>query len=119
MPQIESAQLDALPPVDCPCGQARRWLMDRPEVPFSLHLTSISRAAQPHHHQKTTEVYVVLECSDGAYLEVDQQQVPLQPKTAVLIPPGSVHRLVGQAEILLIAQPKFDTADEFLTLDDR
>lgn len=119
MHQTESVQLDKLPAVDCPCGQARRWLMDRPEIPFSLHLTSISQAARAHHHQKTTEVYVVLECSEGAYLEVDEKVIPLQPKTAVLISPGSVHRLVGQAEILLIAQPKFDPADEFLALDGR
>lgn len=114
MSKVEVIALNQLTPVECPCGQARRALLDQPLVPFSLHLTTISADAKAHFHRETTEVYVVLECQQGAALHVDQQVIPLQPLTAVVLPPGCVHRLVGQAEVLIIAQPKFDPADEFL-----
>ncbi len=106
------AQLDEIPPVDCPCGKARRMLTDQNLVPFSLHLTEINRAAQAHRHQMMTEVYVVLECSEDARLEIDGESISLQPLKMVLIPPKSVHRLIGSAKVLLIATPPFDPRDE-------
>lgn len=111
-PQI--IPLDQLPPVSCPCGVARRALMDSDQVPFSLHLTQINRTAQAHYHQKTTEVYVVVDCEPDAEMEIDRHRYPLRPRMAIVLPPGCVHRLVGKAEVLIIALPKFDVQDEFL-----
>ena len=106
--------LPDFPPIPCPCGQARRSLMDSPQVPFSLHLTEISQHAESHFHRNTTEVYVVLECQPDSYLEIAEQKIALRPLTMVLIPPGASHRLVGEAKVLIVANPKFDVADEFL-----
>lgn len=107
-------QLDEITPVACPCGQARRSLTDQTEIPLSIHLTDIDKTAQSHRHQRTTEVYIVLKCSEDAVLEVDGESIPLQPLKMVVIPPKSIHRLVGTAQILLIANPPFDPADEEL-----
>lgn len=105
--------LKSVPAVPCPCGIARRALADRDDFPATIHLTSISRDAQRHYHRNQTEVYVVLECSEGATIELDGEQHPVQSMTAVLIPPGVRHRAVGEMMVLIICTPKFDPSDEY------
>ena len=110
--QPEIVDLAELPPVSCPCGTARRAFADRPEFPGTVHLTDISQAAQVHYHLEHTEVYVVLECSDDAAIELDGQPHPLRPQMSVLIPPGVRHRAVGEMRVLILCTPNFDPADE-------
>ena len=104
-------QLDELPPIPCPCGQARRGF----DVPgndlATVHLTDISADSRPHYHKKMTEIYVVLE-GEG-YLEADGERIPLKPMTSVMIKPGCVHRAVGNMRIINIPMPPFDPSDEF------
>jgi mannose-6-phosphate isomerase-like protein (cupin superfamily) len=112
MPRFAIAQLDALPAVGCPCGLARRAFGELPEGQATVHLVDIRVDAKTHHHQRTTEIYVVLE-GEGE-LELDGVRVPVKPLTAVYIQPGCRHRAVGRLRLLNIPIPPFDPADEFL-----
>ena len=105
------AQLDALPAVPCPCGQARRAFADVPGAAASVHLVEISADARPHYHKRMTEIYLVLE-GEG-HLELDGERVPVKPMTAVYIKPGCRHRAVGNLKIINIPVPAFDPSDEF------
>ena len=115
------SQLDRLPPVPCPCGQARRAFASddapgggRPAA--SVHLVDISADARAHYHKHMTEIYLVLE-GEG-HLELDGQLVPVRPMTAVYIHPGCRHRAVGKLRIINIPVPAFDPADEWFDEDD-
>ncbi|MDC0295380.1 cupin domain-containing protein [bacterium] len=110
--EAEMIDLTTLPPIDCPCGIARRAFADRPEFPGTVHLTDISRDAREHFHQTHTEVYVILSCSPGAVIELDGIPHKVKPLTAVLIPPGVRHRAVGEMRTLIICNPNFDPTDE-------
>jgi len=112
MPRFAIAQLDALPAVGCPCGQARRAFAELPGALATVHLVDIKADTERHHHQRTTEIYVVLE-GEGE-LELDGVRVPVKPLTAVYIQPGCRHRAVGRLRLLNIPMPPFDPADEFI-----
>ncbi len=110
--------LTSLPAVECPCGIARRAFADREEFPGTVHLTHISRDASEHYHQDHTEVYVILECNDGATIELDGCPHPVRPQTAILIPPGVRHRACGEMTVLILCTPNFDPADEHFDSQD-
>ena len=110
-PSIRIAQLDSIPPVPCPCGQARRAFNDPDNTLATVHLTDISKDSRAHYHKRMTEIYIVLE-GEGV-LEADGQTYPLKPLTAVMIPPGCVHRAIGNLRIINVPMPPFDPSDEF------
>ncbi len=105
---------DEFPPVACPCGRSRRALADAAEFPGTIHRTVITGRARPHYHRRLTETYYILECDADAKMELDGATVAVRPGSLVLIPPGVVHRAVGQMTILNIVFPKFDPADEVM-----
>ena len=105
------AQLDQIPPVSCPCGQARRAFNEPANSLATVHLTEISADSRPHYHKTMTEIYIVLE-GEG-YLEADGERIPLKPMTSVMIWPGCVHRAVGRLKIINVPMPPFDPKDEF------
>ena len=47
------------------------------------------------------------------FLEADGVSYPLKPLTAVMIPPGCIHRAVGNLRLINVPMPPFDPADEF------
>ena len=102
-----------LPGIACPCGTARRGLMDLDSVPYSLHVTQIEAAAKTHFHKRLTETYFILECDEGSCLELDGELVPVFPNLAVVIHPGTRHRALGNMKVLIVASPKFDPSDEW------
>ena len=104
-------QLDQLPAVPCPCGQARRAFASLEDSVASMHLVEISADSRAHYHKKMTEIYVVLE-GEGQ-IELDGQLHAVKPLTAVYIKPGCRHRAVGRLKILNIPVPAFDEADEW------
>ena len=110
-PTLKIAQLDELQAVPCPCGQARRAFHGPDNTLATVHLTDISRDSRPHYHKRMTEIYIVLE-GEGV-LEADGKTYPLRPFTAVMIPPGCVHRAVGNLRIINVPMPPFDPSDEF------
>jgi mannose-6-phosphate isomerase-like protein (cupin superfamily) len=111
MPNYLIAQLDALPPVKCPCGWARRAFADSSGNVASVHVVDIQEDSRTHYHKTMTEIYVVLE-GEGQ-IELDGQQFPLRPMTVVYIRPGCRHRAVGRLRLLNIPVPAFDEADEW------
>ncbi len=110
----EVIDFDAIQPVACPCGLARRSLKDDPTVPFSLHVTEISQDAKAHYHRGITETYFFLECEPDAVMELDGDLIPVKPHMAIVVRPGTRHRAVGKMRVAIIASPKFDPADEWL-----
>lgn len=114
LPQsFEMIDFSELPGTPCPCGTARRGLMDVESVPYSLHLTEISVNAKTHYHKRITETYFILECDEEAALELDGELHPVKPRTAILINPGTRHRAVGKMTVVIVASPKFDPSDEW------
>ncbi|WP_231690991.1 cupin domain-containing protein [Aureliella helgolandensis] len=87
--------------------------MDVESVPYSLHVTEITKNAKVHYHKAITETYFVLECEDDAQMELDGERIPLRPHMAVVIHPKTRHRAVGGMKVLIVASPKFDPADEW------
>ena len=87
--------------------------MDVSTVPYSLHVTEISLDARAHYHKRITETYFILECDDDACIELDGQHLPVQPRTAILIHPGTRHRAIGKMKVVIVASPKFDPSDEW------
>lgn len=101
-----------LPPVVCPCGQARRAFAGADGSPGTLHVTDISVAARTHYHRRLTETYLILECASDAAIELDGRVMPVKPLTAVLIPPGVRHRALGEMRVAIFCHPHFDPTDE-------
>ena len=112
MDQPLVTQLDELEPLPCPCGSTRRGFVRDDNDVVTVHLLEVSEDARAHHHDRLTEVVVVLE-GEG-HLELDGELVPVRPMTAVLIPPGTRHRHVGRFRCLNIPVPAFDPSDEHL-----
>ena len=112
-PRYEIVDYAKLPGIACPCGTARRGLLEVESVPYSLHITQIEAAAKTHYHKCLTETYFILECDTGTCLELDGELVPIVPNMALVIHPGTRHRAIGNMKVLIIASPKFDPADEW------
>ena len=106
------AQLDEVPPVPCPCGQARRAFATPDNQTATLHMVDIKTDSETHYHKKLTEIYLVLE-GEG-HMELDGEVVPVKPMTAIFIKPGCRHRAVGKLRIINIPVPAFDPADEWV-----
>ena len=109
----EVVDFASIPPVDCPCGQARRAFTETADYPATIHRTEISTDARRHYHRVLTETYYILDCQPGAAMELDGQLVPVQAGHCILIRPGVRHRAVGRMTVLIVVLPKFDPADEW------
>jgi quercetin dioxygenase-like cupin family protein len=107
------ADFDAIDPVRCPCGWARRALGDVGGAPASIHRTLIEHDARTHYHREHTEIYYILECGPDAAMELDGAVRPVHVGSVVYIPPGVRHRAVGRMTILNVVVPPFDPADEW------
>jgi mannose-6-phosphate isomerase-like protein (cupin superfamily) len=114
---VTVVDFEQLPPVECPCGWARRAFVDVPDFPATVHVTEISHDARLHYHRRLTEVYYVLECEPDAQLQLDQRRVDLRPGICVMIPPGVRHRAIGKMKVLIVVAPKFDADDEWFDSD--
>jgi mannose-6-phosphate isomerase-like protein (cupin superfamily) len=109
--RFQIARLVDLPPVACPCGQARRAFVDEPEQVASLHLVDISVDARVHYHKRMTEIYYILE-GEGL-IELEGEQHAVRPGDAILIKPLCRHRAVGRLRVLNVPVPAFDPEDEW------
>jgi mannose-6-phosphate isomerase-like protein (cupin superfamily) len=109
--RFEVARLAELPPVACPCGQARRAFVNDPDRAASLHVVDISIDARVHYHKRMTEIYYILE-GEGL-IELDGEQYAVRPGDAILIKPLCRHRAVGRLRVLNLPVPAFDPEDEW------
>ncbi len=107
------ADFNAIDPVRCPCGWARRAFIDVPESPASVHRVEIEADARAHYHRDHTEIYYILDCAPGSALELDGRRLPVERGHSVLIPPEVRHRALGRMTILNVVVPPFDPADEW------
>jgi len=105
------AQLDEVPAIACPCGDARRAFQVEDNQVATMHLVDIKADAQVHYHRRMTEIYLILE-GEG-HIELDGELIPVKPLTAILIKPGCRHRAVGNLRVINVPIPAFDPADEF------
>jgi mannose-6-phosphate isomerase-like protein (cupin superfamily) len=105
------ADLMQIPPVECPCGHARRAFATPENQIATIHLVDISIDARTHYHKKLTEIYLILEGT--GHLELDGELVPVGPMMAIMIKPGCRHRAVGKMRIVNIPIPAFDADDEW------
>lgn len=110
--EAEVVDLRSLTGIACPCGTARRAFGDRDDLPATVHWTEISKTARTHYHRRLTETYVIVQCAPDAAMELDGVLHPVQPGTAILIPPGVRHRAVGEMQVVIFCTPKFEPSDE-------
>ena len=111
MPNYMIADLNAIPPVPCPCGFAKRAFAVPDNQTATLHVVDIQEDSRTHYHKKMTEIYLVLE-GEGQ-MELDGKLFPLKPMTSIFIKPGCRHRAIGKLKIVNIPIPAFDEADEW------
>lgn len=109
----ECVDFRELPPVACPCGQARRALADVPDFPGTIHVTRIEADARLHYHKRLTEVYYFLHCQPNAQMQLDDRLLDVHSGLCVMIRPGTRHRAIGKMEVLIVVHPKFDASDEW------
>lgn len=109
----EIADFDAISPVSCPCGAAKRAFAEVEHFPGTVHVTEISANAKLHYHRKLTETYYFLECEENAQMQLDDELLSVKPGMAIMIPPHVRHRAVGKMKVLILVLPKFDPADEW------
>jgi mannose-6-phosphate isomerase-like protein (cupin superfamily) len=109
----EVVDFDELPPLACPCGEARRAFAEVADFPVTVHRTEISADARLHYHRRLTETYYFLECDSNARMQLDDETIPVRPGMCILIRPGVRHRAIGRMTVLVIVAPKFDPADEW------
>lgn len=96
---------------------ARRAFADVVDFPGTVHVTEISSDAKLHYHKVLTETYYILECDEDAKIQLDDEQIPLQPGMCVLIRPQVRHRAIGKMKVLILVLPKFDPEDEWFDHD--
>jgi mannose-6-phosphate isomerase-like protein (cupin superfamily) len=110
---FEFIDFSKLPGVPCPCGTARRGLSDVADFPGTIHVTDIELDNRLHYHKKLTETYYFLECEPGAKMQLNDQQIDVQPGICILIRAGTRHRAIGKMKVLIVVFPKFDPSDEW------
>lgn len=104
-------QLDEVPAVPCPCGQARRGFATPDNALATIHLVDISIDARTHYHKVMTEIYLILE--GAGFMELDGERIAAKPMMSIFIKPGCRHRLVGKFRIVNVAIPAFNPQDEW------
>lgn len=92
------------------CGFRKKLITKEDFIGASLTFLSVYKAEQ-HYHKKTTEFYYVLK--GKGILELDGDQVDLEPGILVTIRPGIRHRAEGQVEALIVGIPPLDPEDVF------
>lgn len=90
------------------CGFRQRLFRKEDGAPASVTRLRTDNA-QAHWHRHTHEYYYVLEGS--GVLVIDGDEVPVKAGDCVWIPPGHMHRAVGNFEALIVGTPPFDYDD--------
>ncbi|MEZ6140122.1 MAG: cupin domain-containing protein [Zavarzinella sp.] len=104
-------------PVLCPCGWSQRIIPASENRGYSFHVTTI-RNAKLHYHERTQEVYYIL--NGTGTIELNEAVFPVTPGMTITIEAGTRHRIQADSEIqtIVLAIPGFDPSDEFLVPGD-
>ena len=92
------------------CGYRHRLLSRGDDTAAFAHLVRIFEAT-PHYHERTTEIYYVVEGS-GA-MSLDGEEIALRPGACIEIKPGVVHGARGDVLVLVIGIPSISDDDTF------
>jgi mannose-6-phosphate isomerase-like protein (cupin superfamily) len=85
------------------CGQIRPLIEERDEVAAEVHHVEIDHA-RLHYHEKTDEIYYVIEGSGTMVL--DDEEIDLQEGVVVYVPRGVKHKAVGKLTVLTVCIPR-------------
>ena len=92
------------------CGFRQRLITSDDTDAVSVTYLTVHDAGK-HHHTRTTEVYYILDGSGS--LELDEETVEVEAGMAVMIPPGTSHKAVGDIKALIICAPAYTEEDMF------
>jgi len=85
------------------CGQIRPLLEAKDNAAAEVHHLQITNA-KLHYHQRTDEIYYVL---DGhGRMILDQDEIELQKDVVVYVPRGVKHKAWGELTVLVICIPR-------------
>lgn len=103
-------KLDDQPVDRSTCGFRQRMITADDHANASISYLKIFEM-KPHFHIKTTEFYYVTK--GNGILKLDEQPHPVSAGMVVAIPPGVVHELEGEVEVLVMGVPAFQPDDQF------
>ncbi|MEI8386721.1 MAG: cupin domain-containing protein [Verrucomicrobiota bacterium] len=104
-------------------GSRIRSILDHANAPVKNQ--SLAEAVVPagsstarHHHKASEEFYFILE--GGGTMEIDGALQDVGPGDAILIPPGSWHRITANSDLrfLCCCAPPYSHEDTFLGEED-
>src|SRR5689334_1988332 len=104
------------PTVACPCGQSTRILTAADGPLANFHVTFITDSVK-HFHKECTEIYYILEGT--GILELNDDEVHVEPGTLVVIEPYTAHRLRSEAGVrtVVLGLPAWRPDDEFFVTE--
>jgi mannose-6-phosphate isomerase-like protein (cupin superfamily) len=85
------------------CGQIRPLIEERDGAAAEVHHLQITDA-KLHYHQRTDEIYYVI--NGSGHMLLDDAQIDLVRGLTVYVPRGVKHRAWGNLEVLVICIPR-------------
>jgi len=104
-------KLSEVEPVPCLCGSSTRPITHEDTPVLNFHVTHI-QDSHKHYHRECTEVYFILE--GNGTLELNDDEVELEPGTVVLIERGTAHRGKGDFRAVIVGVPAQKPEDEII-----
>ena len=111
---MDVGNLDAAVPFTTRDGSTIREVLHTPAQSLAEATLRPGQATDRHYHAASEEIYFFLE--GGGRIEVDDVERDVVPGDAVLIPPGSWHRLTAGeagARFLCVCAPPYAHDDTF------
>jgi mannose-6-phosphate isomerase-like protein (cupin superfamily) len=84
------------------CGQIRTLITEADQAAAEVHHVEI-RDARLHYHERTDEVYYVIDGTGTMVL--DDEQIELHAGVVVYVPRGVKHKAVGRLTVLTVCIP--------------
>jgi mannose-6-phosphate isomerase-like protein (cupin superfamily) len=85
------------------CGQIRPLIEEKDGAAAELHHLEITDA-KLHYHQRTDEVYYILE-GEGR-MRLDDEEIELHSGVTVYVPRGVKHKAWGRLKVLVVCIPR-------------
>lgn len=100
--------LEEVQPWQETCGQIRPLIDEKDHAAAEVHHLEITNA-KLHYHQRTDEIYYVLEGTGR--MQLDDQEIDLRKDVTVYVPRGVKHRAWGNLKVLVVCIPRGVLAD--------
>jgi mannose-6-phosphate isomerase-like protein (cupin superfamily) len=85
------------------CGQIRTVIEEKDEAAAEVHHLEITDA-RLHYHNRTDEIYYVLEGSGR--MRLDDKEIDLHSGITVYVPRGVKHKAWGNLKVLVVCIPR-------------